>query len=140
MHIHIHLVKFEVHGACNWHKNADRLKPSYGSKGFIKIYSFHLSVSLSHQLRLIPNNLSIFIGLVLEDPFGANNMNIFKAKNKFSYIISYKLIKLFMHWLNLVFILKSFFYHFRLKLGKVAMVCYMIGQKYVSLSKTKTFI
>ena len=62
-------------------------------------------------------------------------MNIFKPWSKFPHIISHKLIQLFMHWLNPIFILESFFYPFWLKLSKVAMVCYIIGQKDVKDSK-----
>ena len=71
----------------------DRLKSCNKSEEFIKIYSFHLGVSLSHQPTLVSDNLSIFVVLVFEDPFGADDMDIFRPRNKFPYIISHKLIQ-----------------------------------------------
>ena len=99
-------------------KVANRLKSSYESKGYIKIYSFHLSVTLSHQPRLISYYLTILIGLISENPFGADDISIFEPWDKFSYVIPHKLIQLFMHWLHPILILKSFFYPFWLKLSK----------------------
>ena len=99
-------------------KVANRLKSSYESKGYIKFYSFHLSVTLSHQPRLISYYLTILIGLISENPFGADDMSIFEPWDKFSYVIPHKLIQLFMHWLHPILILKSFFYPFWLKLSR----------------------
>ena len=63
---HIHLVEFEVHSTLNWQKDANGLKSNYGSKGFIKVYSFYLSVTLSYQPRLIPYYLAILIHFVFK--------------------------------------------------------------------------
>ena len=95
--LHIHLVKFEVHNTCNGQKDANRLKSSHRGKGFIKIYSFHLSVTLSHQSRLISYYLTILIGIIFENPLGADDMSVFGPWNKFSYVIPHKLIQFFMH-------------------------------------------
>ena len=75
--LHIHLVDFEVHNTCNVQKDVNSLKSSHWGKGFIKIYSFQLSVTLSHQLRLISYYLTILIGLISENPFGAEDMSVF---------------------------------------------------------------
>ena len=136
---HIHLVEFEVHSTRNWQKDANGLKSSYKSKGFIKVYSFYFSVTLSYQPRFIPYYLAILIRFVFEDPFGADDMSVFGPWNKFPYIIPHVLIQLFMHWIHLILILKGFFYPFRLKLSKVAMISYMVCNKCASLPKMKTF-
>ena len=104
-------------------------------KGYIKIYSFHLSVTLSHQPRLISYYLIVLIGLISENPFRADDMSIFGPWDKFPYVIPHKLIQFFMHWLHPILILKSFFYHFWLKLSKVARISHMVCNKYAPFSK-----
>ena len=70
----IHLLQSKVIMGCISKKDTDGLKASHGSIGLSKINAFNLRVALSHQSSLVPHNHAMFILLVLENPFCANNI------------------------------------------------------------------
>ena len=47
---------------------AYRLESSYRSKGFTEVYAFNLSVALSYEACFVPDDLTIFVEFVAEDP------------------------------------------------------------------------
>src|ERR1044072_336132 len=75
----------------------------------MKIYSFYLSIPLSHKSFLVPGNIAIFIRFVLEDPFSSNDIYSSWYKNKFPHFISLELSQLLLHSINLIFISQCFF-------------------------------
>ena len=138
-------ISTKVQGKTNFETKLNNVTQTF----YFLLFMWFLDFWHTRMKRLIKSNnvkttktdkATIFIPLVFEYPFSVNDMNIFRPWSKFPHLISHKLIQLFMHWLNPVFILESFFYPFWLKLSKVTMVCYMIGQKDVSFTKAKTFI
>jgi len=50
----------------------------------IKINPFNLSVSLSNEFGFISNDISFLIGLVIEDPFCADDVHTLWSRNWWS--------------------------------------------------------
>jgi hypothetical protein len=48
----------------------------YGSKSLTVVNTFLLRVALSHQYRLVENDYSVCILLVLEDPLGPDDVDV----------------------------------------------------------------
>ena len=92
---------------------------------FIKVYAFNLHISLTHQSRLVSDNFTIFISLVLEDPLGVDYMRILGPWYQLPYIISNKLMQLLVHGFYPILILQSFLHFLWFKLSKIAVVCHM---------------
>ena len=89
---------------------------------------------------LISDDFTIFIGLVLEDPLGADYMCILGPWDQLPYIISNKLMQLLMHGLYLLLIFESFLYFLGFKLSKIAIVRHMIHTIAWSSSQMKSLI
>ena len=94
---HIHLIELEVQVTCNSQEYFDRLQSGNWCKCLIKIYSFYLSVPLTNKSRFVPYHCSMFIRLVLEDPFCTYHIYIFWSRNQFPHIIQNELMEFFMH-------------------------------------------
>ena len=50
------------------------LKSSNRSEGFTEVYAFNLSVALSYEACFVPDDLTIFVEFVAEDPFGPDDI------------------------------------------------------------------
>jgi hypothetical protein len=48
----------------------------------ILVYDFFCVVAFSNQASFVPNNFSIFIKFVAENPFGSNNGMSFRPRDK----------------------------------------------------------
>ena len=94
---HIHLIELEVQVTFNGQEYSDRLKFCNRYKGLIKVHSFYLSVPLSSKSRFVSYHCSMFIRLVLEDPFCTYHIDIFWSRNQFPHIIPNELMEFFMH-------------------------------------------
>jgi hypothetical protein len=67
------------------------------SKGFIKVYSLYLSISLSNKARFIPDHSAMLICFILEDPLSANEVMFSRTGNQGPNIIFGELMELIMH-------------------------------------------
>ena len=76
----IHLVELEFQMTCQGHENPNGFHTSYRSKCFIKIYSFHLRVSLGHQTSLVADHISLLISFIAEYPLCANDVLSFWSR------------------------------------------------------------
>ena len=105
--LHIHLVKLELQVTSQDQENPNGFHASYWSNCFIKIYSFHLRVSLGHQMSLVGNHISLHISFIAEYRLCANDVLSFRSRYQGPDIIPLKLEQSIMHGLNLAFILES---------------------------------
>ena len=53
---------------------ANRLKSSNWCKGFTEVYAFNLGVALCYEACFVPDNLTIFVELVAEDPLCSDDI------------------------------------------------------------------
>ena len=88
------------------------------SKSFGIIYTFLFSITLGYKHSLIPHNLTYFIQLVSEHPLCSNNIFAFGKFYKLLGILPLKLVHLFMHCFDLVFISHNIIYVLWLDLRK----------------------
>jgi hypothetical protein len=86
-------------------KDSNGLQPGNWTKGFIKVYSLNLSISLGNKTCFIPDYYTILIYLVLENPLGANDIMISRSGNQCPNIIFGKLMELVMPGRHRAFIL-----------------------------------
>src|ERR1041385_3937277 len=82
--------------------NANGLKSSNRSKGFTKVDTLNLSVSLCYKTSFVPNDLSIFIKLVAVDPLCSDDIvnSRIRPFDQFPDIIQFELKKFVLHCLN----------------------------------------
>ena len=105
----IHLMQLEVIMGSKGQKHPYSFKPCHRCKCFFKVQSFNLCVSLSHQSCLVPCHHTIFILLVAKNPPGANDICI-GSLNKSPYLISLKVVELFLHSQDPILIRQCLFY------------------------------
>ena len=61
---------------CVYKKHEDRFKMRNGGKSFTLVDTLDLGIALCHQSCLVANDNPICILLILEDPFGSNDIGI----------------------------------------------------------------
>src|SRR4051812_11680697 len=65
---HIHLIQLDIMMVSKRKSYTYRLKSSNRSKGFTEVYAFNLSVALIYEASFVPDDLTIFVEFVAEDP------------------------------------------------------------------------
>jgi len=80
---------------------------SFKTRGLHYIHLF-LVVPLNYQPGLVPSDYSELIKLVLEHPLGVNYWFILWPWYKVPHLVPFKLMKLFLHCCNSIWICKSF--------------------------------
>ena len=86
------------------------LKSSNRSEGFTEVYAFNLSLALSYEACFVPDDLTIFIEFVAEDPFSPDDIvdSRIRSLDKLPDIIKLELKKFVLHSLNPLRFLKCF--------------------------------
>jgi hypothetical protein len=97
-------------------KSSDSFKPCHRYKGFFKVQALYLSKSLSHQSCLVPCHHAILILVVAEDPLGTNDIGI-GSLHQYPYLISFKVVELFLHGHNPIRVSKCLLYLERFQRG-----------------------
>ena len=73
---HIHLLQHEVMMRSISKQQTNRFKASNGSKGFTLVDTLDLGVALCYQSCLVTDDNTMSILLVLEEPFGSNDIMV----------------------------------------------------------------
>src|SRR3989337_3126594 len=85
----------------------NRFKASNGSKGFSVVDALDLGVALCHQTSLVANDNPVSILLVLEYPFGSNNiMVLLWPWHQSPHLVVLKVVEFFMHGIKPIRILQ----------------------------------
>jgi hypothetical protein len=92
---------------CKCQKNPNGLNTSNRSKGFPKVLTFYLVISMCYKASLFSHNLVVLPLFVLEHPFGANRIDSMRRINQGSDLASLKVLQLFMHGIDPTRIRKS---------------------------------
>src|SRR4051812_3749522 len=81
---------------------ANGLKSSNRSKGFTKVDTLNLSVTLCHKTGFVPDDLTIFIEFVAVDPLCPDDIVNSRIRPFYQFldIIQFKLKKFVLHCLN----------------------------------------
>src|SRR6266540_5896433 len=83
-----------------------------GSKGFTKVQTFHLREALGDESRFVAHHHTVLIFLVLEHPFGSNDILVFWSFNKLPYFIPCEVVQLILHCHDPILFLQGIIYIF----------------------------
>ena len=106
---HIHLLQLKIMMCSIGKQDTNRFKASNRSKGFTIVNTLNLGVTLSYQARLVADDVSLCILLVLEYPLGPYDIKIILwFFHQSLHLVALKVAKFFMHGFYPIIIFKSF--------------------------------